>query len=229
MIKNEKGRSMVEMLGVLAIIGVLSVGGIAGYSKAMMQFKINKTINQIMYTAAEIRTLFAGQPYCDEKGNNYWDNQHISSITSNIFKCDDDRWHNCYNEWGETVYIYSECVRSRYEQFGYYNKSELFRIYTNIPYEACVKFYSTDWGTRATTGVFAINMDDSCSVYEFGCAYQSDYKEMHETEASTWAKDVAQEMGIPAEYTIPMSVADAVQFCKQYEGDDFVGFAIFFE
>ena len=30
--KNEQtGRSMVEMLGVLAIIGVLSVGGIAGY------------------------------------------------------------------------------------------------------------------------------------------------------------------------------------------------------
>ncbi len=31
------GRSMVEMLGVLAIIGVLSVGAIAGYSKAMIK------------------------------------------------------------------------------------------------------------------------------------------------------------------------------------------------
>ena len=34
MMKNESGRSMVEMLGVLAIIGVLSVGGIAGYTTA---------------------------------------------------------------------------------------------------------------------------------------------------------------------------------------------------
>ena len=33
--KKEFGRSMVEMLGVLAIIGVLSVGGIAGYRYAM--------------------------------------------------------------------------------------------------------------------------------------------------------------------------------------------------
>ena len=42
--KNDQtGRSMVEMLGVLAIIGVLSVGGIAGYSKAMTKFKITKT------------------------------------------------------------------------------------------------------------------------------------------------------------------------------------------
>ena len=36
------GRSMVEMLGVLAIIGVLSVGAIAGYSKAMTKYKLNK-------------------------------------------------------------------------------------------------------------------------------------------------------------------------------------------
>ena len=41
------GRSMVEMLGVLAIIGVLSVGAIAGYSKAMMKYKLNKQSEQI--------------------------------------------------------------------------------------------------------------------------------------------------------------------------------------
>ena len=40
------GRSMIEMLGVLAIIGVLSVGGIAGYSKAMEKFKVNKAISE---------------------------------------------------------------------------------------------------------------------------------------------------------------------------------------
>ncbi len=43
------GRSMVEMLGVLAIIGVLSVGAMSGYSKAMMKYKLNKQIGQISY------------------------------------------------------------------------------------------------------------------------------------------------------------------------------------
>ena len=43
------GRSMVEMLGVLAIIGVLSVGAIAGYSKAMFKYKLNKHTTQIGY------------------------------------------------------------------------------------------------------------------------------------------------------------------------------------
>ena len=41
------GRSMVEMLGVLAIIGVLSVGALSGYSKAMMKYKLNKWVEQI--------------------------------------------------------------------------------------------------------------------------------------------------------------------------------------
>ena len=40
------GRSMIEMLGVLAIVGVLSVGGIQGYSKAMEKIKVNKTLSE---------------------------------------------------------------------------------------------------------------------------------------------------------------------------------------
>ena len=44
---DPKGRSMVEMLGVLAIVGVLSVGAIAGYSKAMFKYRLNKQTEQI--------------------------------------------------------------------------------------------------------------------------------------------------------------------------------------
>ena len=44
---TQSGRSMVEMLGVLAIIGVLSVGAIAGYSKAMFKYKLNKHVEQM--------------------------------------------------------------------------------------------------------------------------------------------------------------------------------------
>ncbi len=41
-LKFESGRSMVEMLGVLAIIGVLSIGGIAGYSLSMRKHRANQ-------------------------------------------------------------------------------------------------------------------------------------------------------------------------------------------
>ena len=55
------GRSMIEMLGVLAIIGVLSVGGIAGYSKAMQKYRINKTIEQITLIAGNVRAFWGPQ------------------------------------------------------------------------------------------------------------------------------------------------------------------------
>ena len=44
---NFFGRSMIEMLGVLAIISVLSVGGIAGYSKAMWMWHSNMQKNML--------------------------------------------------------------------------------------------------------------------------------------------------------------------------------------
>ncbi len=55
---QETGRSMVEMLGVLAIIGVLSVGAIAGYQKAMMKYKLNKhaqAITMLINNALQIK------------------------------------------------------------------------------------------------------------------------------------------------------------------------------
>ena len=44
---NETGRSMVEMLGVLAVIGVLSVGGIMGYKFGMMKYRVNEIVNEL--------------------------------------------------------------------------------------------------------------------------------------------------------------------------------------
>ena len=43
----ETGRSMVEILGVLAIIGVLSIGGIYGYSFAMDKYRANDIIYEV--------------------------------------------------------------------------------------------------------------------------------------------------------------------------------------
>ena len=56
---NPLGRSMIEMLGVLAIIGVLTAGGIAGYGKAMMMWRSDQQkeqIAQILHSFIRLRT-----------------------------------------------------------------------------------------------------------------------------------------------------------------------------
>lgn len=63
------GRSMVEMLGVLAIIGVLSVGAMTGYSKAMLKYKLNKqaeAMTILLNNAMQLRPDFP------ETGNEYY-------------------------------------------------------------------------------------------------------------------------------------------------------------
>ncbi len=55
----QDGRSMVEMLGVLAIIGVLSIGGIAGYTTAMSYYKANEILNDVNLRAAMVVTDIA--------------------------------------------------------------------------------------------------------------------------------------------------------------------------
>lgn len=55
--ENQKGRSMIEMLGVLAIVGVLSVGGIAGYSQAMRKYKLIRLTEEYNMLIQEIAPL----------------------------------------------------------------------------------------------------------------------------------------------------------------------------
>ena len=48
---------MIEMLGVLAIIAVLTVGGIAGYSKAMKKYQANKVVGEIIQVLVKLKEL----------------------------------------------------------------------------------------------------------------------------------------------------------------------------
>ena len=52
--RSQRGRSMVEMLGVLAIVGVLSVGGVYGYGVAMKKHKANELLHQASMLATTI-------------------------------------------------------------------------------------------------------------------------------------------------------------------------------
>ncbi len=59
--KNESGRSLIEMLGVLAVMGVLTIGAIAGFNYAMNKQRANATVNYVNQLAIEgSRQMLAG-------------------------------------------------------------------------------------------------------------------------------------------------------------------------
>ena len=66
--QKEQGRSMVEMLGVLAIIGVLSIGGIAGYTMAMNRYRANELLD----IASKLSIMAQSSNMTDEEWRSYY-------------------------------------------------------------------------------------------------------------------------------------------------------------
>lgn len=79
---NEKGRSMLEMLSVLAIIGVLSAGGLAGYNKAMLWHKLNKHTDEITYLLATV--IYNSEKLKDASYNLVTELQGLNAFLWNI-------------------------------------------------------------------------------------------------------------------------------------------------
>ncbi len=138
---NQSGRSMIEMLGVLAIIGVLSVGGIAGYSKAMTKYRINKTIDQITQISQNVRMLYGKQRQKNYRNLNTRILYKANLAPKEMF----GSGYSMTNAWGREFDV------------GDIVDSATFTIATEIlSEEACIELATHDWGSRDTTGLNTI-------------------------------------------------------------------------
>ena len=186
---NQTGRSMIEMLGVLAIIGVLSVGGIAGYSKAMMKFKINKTIDQISQISQNIRTLYARQ-------RNYGNLSSRILYKANLAPREmfegGSGDYSMTNAFGGSVDI-----GTRGKNVDGDNKA-FFIHFNGLPEEACIELMTQDWGSDTGSGLIAVGTFN-VSFYYVGCSGDAD-------------KGIACPGG--AEVSVPMPVDVAVDTCN---------------
>jgi type II secretory pathway pseudopilin PulG len=158
---TQTGRSMIEMLGVLAIIGVLSVGGIAGFYKAMQKYKINSTVSQITHLVTRIRVAFVGQKNYKGLGETP---EEVNAVLYNT---------NCLpknsllrNEDGEIIFPYQYRnafkgdISVRYADRYVANDYASFIIrYDFIPKHACVAIATSNWGGPNGSGYIASSIN----------------------------------------------------------------------
>ena len=173
---NQNGRSMIEMLGVLAIIGVLSVGGIAGYSKAMLKYKTNKLIDQVTMLTTNIRTLYAqqktftgldgiaGSVTAYDNGKTAIEmgvipDEMIRKTTNatDPTKTDTD----LKNPFAGTIIL--DVDNSVPGDAG---ENRAFIIGVNgIPKEACMAVAVSDWGSNYSSGLIGMAISNATNVY----------------------------------------------------------------
>ncbi len=153
---NEKGRSMIEMLGVLAIIGVLSVGGIAGYSKAMTKYRINKTIEQITLIAGNVRAFYASQR---SYAGLYSGVDTVKAIIKKAKLVPDEMWegNSIKNVFGgDFILDIANKAKSGDEKAFFFQ-------YFLVPEEICIELLTQDW-TSANVNV--IETYDNATAWE---------------------------------------------------------------
>ena len=125
--QDESGRSMVEMLGVLSIMGVIMYGAVAGINFGIDMYKINATYNEVEELAQSIVDLYS------------WSKTY--KALSNKIICENDIYplpcggsYTLTNEWGGNV-----CV-------GPITEGTEFQItYTYVPYIACERLKTQEF------------------------------------------------------------------------------------
>ncbi len=73
----QQGRSMIEMLGVLAIIGVLSIGGLAGYTMAMNRHRANQILDYVSRAVVIAQTKGDGAQAINDTCQNILDGEAV--------------------------------------------------------------------------------------------------------------------------------------------------------
>ena len=146
---EQSGRSMVEMLGVLAIIGVLSVGGIAGYSKAMAKFKLSKAMDQVSNVVTNIRTLYSGQP--NYSGLTTSIAIQMGAIGAEMLSGKSTTSASkAYNAFNGQVGIAAAEINS-VANMGFTV------TFTGLGKEACVALSTADWGSGSGSGLVSVS------------------------------------------------------------------------
>ena len=151
---NESGRSMIEMLGVLAIIGVLSVGGIAGYSKAMNKFKTNKVADNVSMIVANVKTLYAQQKTYDGLDNEAAVSMGIIPDEL-VVKTEAGAYSKLLNSFNGQVFI------SQSNSTNSTDGKAFILEFGSLSKEACITLATNDWGSGYSSGLIAMEVKNT--------------------------------------------------------------------
>lgn len=159
----ENGRSMIEMLGVLAVIGVLSVGGLAGYNKAMHQYKINATMEQIGMISSKLSSYGSGaDSYAGLTNKSAYKIRAIpASVVEDDDECKDKNKNTCplSNPFGGTVTIKASNIEN-----GKDDEQAYAIIYKGLSEEACISIGASTWFQSKGDSLLGIAVGKSGSV-----------------------------------------------------------------
>jgi len=143
---NQFGRSMVEMIGVLTIVGVLSIGGIAGYLKASEMLRTSKLKDDLSHLIANIRTVYFTQ---DSYANISAENIIRVGIVPDHMISDDNS--SIINRLGGTVSLSPAKITDD-------ENGAFILIFNGLDSKTCNALIIENWGSDVQTGFIGMSI-----------------------------------------------------------------------
>lgn len=154
----EKGRSMVEMLGVLAVIGVLTISGFALVDKMRKNHQVSRVMDEIAIVAQKTRSFLREydsddaciHPSCSIVQKMNADNMIPDSLVyedKKLVNVDDVRFYVDFTNHSST------------------QEKVLFKLYVeNVTEEMCLKIATANWGGASTGYNNTIKIGDNSVI-----------------------------------------------------------------
>ena len=218
--KNETGRSTLEILSILAIAILLTLGAFAGYSKAVVRYKANQVIDQVLSLSDNIRRHYAEQTSYAELNNQALIEQKSLLPTDITIDTENQQIRNPFN--GQITVAAGQIG---YSVSGIKNDQKAFLIkYAGLPREACVTVATYDWNAGPSSGLIGLRVSgkpteqDSANADELTDIIGSDGLEFQEngiacTGAQATAGSVTACVGGITGVPLPMAQANVACNC----------------
>ncbi|MBR6356309.1 MAG: hypothetical protein IKR92_05595 [Alphaproteobacteria bacterium] len=153
---NQSGRSMIEMLGVLAVIGVLTVGGFSLVSKVTTAHKSNVTIDEIGTLANKARTVFH-EYVLDKKEGDALNFSTFNAYLANAkaFPASVEANDDGFLSQNDIQYDLQHITSSKDVDYFYIKISQLDN-------EMCMTVSQSTWGSPSLNGYVGICVGSDC-------------------------------------------------------------------
>lgn len=164
----QNGRSMIEMLGVLSIIGILTVGGFSLVSKAVTENRINNVVDEISALAQHTRVVFREFVFqCKQKStSNPKSCASNTDMTEYLCKAraypdvlDCGEGDACGDCSDVKNFIDNEEIKMSVNFINNEGVEYYVMKIESIPGDICMAIANGKWGTAATNGFSGISFD----------------------------------------------------------------------
>lgn len=128
--QNESGRTMLEMLGVLGIMGIIMYGAVSGINYGMGTYKINQIYNDVQEQIQAVSDLYS------------WSRDYPDGETMTKTACANDVFsRGCTSDQKAGLHPYGEGITINKPESGSFSIQ-----YSGIPQDACRRLLEMEWG-----------------------------------------------------------------------------------